>query len=120
LPLLDNECVLDEFIIAKGAAVSFSFEESSAKLGKTDSASSLDFAISASCDACRASSCVFGWGDRGGRLLIDRAEERLEGVLFASCDGSKSCAASDDDSVEFEVWSNGRMPSCRCNVFNRA
>ena len=76
LPLLNNEDVLDEFTIVGATTVSFDFEESDAKLGEPDSASSLDLASSASNDACRASSCVFGWGDRGGRLLVDRAEER--------------------------------------------
>ena len=41
LPLLNNEDVLDEFTIVGATTVSFDFEESDAKLGEPDSASSL-------------------------------------------------------------------------------
>lgn len=102
MPLLDNEVGLDELTSSGRTVLSSGFEESDANPGEPDSASSLDLAISASNDACRASSWVFGCGDRGGRLLVDRADDRRDGVLLASCEESKSCTASEDDSVEFE------------------
>ncbi len=102
MPLLDNEVELEELTIDGRTVVSSWFDGSDADPGEPDSASSLDFAISASNEACRASSWEFGCGDRGGRLLVDRAEDRRDGVLLASCEVSKSCTASEDDSVEFE------------------
>ena len=44
-----------------------------------------DLAISSSSDACRASSCALGCGDRGGRaLLVERADDLREGDLIES------------------------------------
>lgn len=65
------------------------------------SESSLLLAISASRDACRASSWALAWGDRGMRT--ERAEERREGVcLIESSDGSVSSVAAAEASVEVE------------------
>ena len=50
-----------------------------------DFGSSADFAISSSREACRASSCAFAWGERGGRALrVERADDLRDGDLNGS------------------------------------
>lgn len=65
------------------------------------SESSLFLAISASRDACKASSWAFAWGDRGMRT--ERADERREGdCLVGSSVVSVSSVAGAEASVDVE------------------
>ena len=81
------------------------------------SLSLVDLAISASREACNASSCEAGKGDRGeraGRAPEDRPDES------SSCTVFSSAVRGSEASLDTDIWSNERADSCNFKALRRA
>lgn len=77
-------CRLEVLTITVGSLGS-SLGTGSWTFGGVVGGSGSDLAISSSNEACRASSCALGCGDRSGRALrVERADDLREGDLIES------------------------------------